>query len=46
MYIRGYAHVFKTEDEYKKWLTDLNYNISKNKKKDCSLNVDPYHSGK
>jgi len=27
------CHVFKTEDEYKKWLTDLNYNISKNKKK-------------
>ena len=27
------CHVFDTEDEYKKWLTDLNYNISKNKKK-------------
>jgi hypothetical protein len=25
--------IFETEDEYKKWLTDLNYNISKNKKK-------------
>ena len=27
------CHVFETEDEYKKWLSDLNYNISKNKKK-------------
>jgi len=27
------CHVFKTEDEYKKWLADFNYNISKNKKK-------------
>lgn len=27
------CHVFETEEEYKKWLSDVNYNISKNKKK-------------
>ena len=27
------CHVFKNEAEYKRWLTDANYNISKNKKK-------------
>lgn len=27
------CHVFETEDEYKKWLAEMNYNISKNKKK-------------
>lgn len=27
------CYVFESEKEYKKWLADINYNISKNKKK-------------